>query len=102
MLVRDVIPDEKNPWTAKEVKEMLDYRYRNNDNVEVRIIPDIESVNYGRGVGYKIQEIKVDKKIEGISGTKCRELIDNQNLEYRSFVHKDISDFLERKYSDGK
>ena len=37
------------------------------------IIPDIESVNYGRGVGYEIIEHKPPQDIKEISATKIRE-----------------------------
>ena len=40
--------------------------------VMVSIIPDIESVNYGRGVGYEIIE---QRRIKEISTTKIREQI---------------------------
>jgi adenylylsulfate kinase len=98
LAVRDIKPDDNNPFTAYETKEMLDYYYRNNDNVKVIVIPDINSVNYGRGVGYDINEIKVDREIAGISGTKCRELLKNDNIEeIRKFVPSDIVDFLLKK-----
>ena len=41
--------------------------------VKVIVIPDIESVNYGRGVGYDIIEHIPPKKISEISATKIRE-----------------------------
>ena len=37
------------------------------------IIPDIESVNYGRGVGYEIIEHFPPTDIKEISATKIRE-----------------------------
>ena len=40
--------------------------------VKVIIIPDIESVNYGRGVGYDIIEHVPPKNIGDISATKIR------------------------------
>ena len=36
------------------------------------IIPDIESVNYGRGVGYQIIEHEPPKEIGDISATSIR------------------------------
>jgi len=99
LLIRNVRPDEKNPWTAKEVKEMLDYRYKDNDSVSTMIVPDLESVNYGRGVGYEVKEIKVSGKIAGISGTKCREMIQDNNPEWKKLVSHNVIEFLELKYS---
>ena len=36
------------------------------------VIPDIESVCYGREVGYEIKGIRLDPEVEAISGTKIR------------------------------
>ena len=95
LAIRDIKPDENNPFTAYETKEMLDFYYRNNPKVKIIVIPDINSVNYGRGVGYDINEIKVDKEIAGISGTKCRELLNqNEMEEIRKYIPSDIVDFL--------
>ena len=99
MAVRDVKPDEKNPWTAKQVKEMLEYRWKDNDNVEIIIIPDILSVEYGRGVGYEVNEIKVTEKIAGISGTECRKLMAEGKDEWKQFVPAEIAEYLSKKKS---
>jgi len=100
LLIKDVKPDKSNPWTSREVQEMLDYRYRNNPSVETVIIPDINSVNYGRTVGYDVREIKVDSTIASISGTKCRELIKAGNNEWKNLVSEDIAIFLDNKYGE--
>ncbi len=71
--IRDMEPDENNPWNSHQVEQAINYVYRNNDNVKVMIIPDIESVNYGRGVGYEIIEHKPPRDIKEISATKIRE-----------------------------
>jgi len=92
--VRDVEPDGKNPWTAKQVKKMLEFRFKEDDRVQVVIIPDIESVEYGRGVGYQVNEIKVTKDIAGVSGTECRRMIKESNNEWKSFVPSEIVEFL--------
>ena len=42
--------------------------------IKLMIIPDIESINYGRDVGYDIIEHTPPKDIEQVSGTKIREL----------------------------
>ena len=74
--IRDMMPDEKNQYTCEEVydyitEEMSDYI--NIGKIKVMIIPDIESVNYGRDVGYDIIEHVPPKDIKEISGTKIRE-----------------------------
>jgi|TARA_B110000977_G_scaffold142558_1_gene180883 nicotinamide mononucleotide adenylyltransferase len=73
--VRDVEPSEDQPWTADEiiqnVKEQL-YFEVTEDKVKIIKIPDIESVNYGRGVGYDIIEHVPPQQVEEISATKIR------------------------------
>ena len=74
--VRDVEPSEDQHWTADEiiqnVKEQL-YFEVTEDKVIIIKIPDIESVNYGRGVGYDIIEHVPPTEIEQVSATKIRE-----------------------------
>ena len=74
--IRDISPDEKNPWSAVEVmgniyQEIPDLIEA--DRVKVIIIPDIESVNFGRGVGYDIIEHVPPQEVSEISATKIRE-----------------------------
>jgi len=71
--IRDIPPDEKNPLTAQEAKEIIEKRYE-NDDVVVLIIPDIESVNWGRGVGYDTIEHSPPADIGRISATEIRKL----------------------------
>jgi cytidyltransferase-like protein len=74
--IRDVKPDEKNPWTAQEVLKNLSTEL--NDLIQegkilLSIVPDIESINYGRGVGYDVIEHVPPKEIGDISATSIRE-----------------------------
>jgi cytidyltransferase-like protein len=74
--IRDIEPDEKNPFTADEVKEniMEHYIFEMMDGkVKVMVIPDICSVEFGRGVGYDIIEHVPPQTIHDISATKIRE-----------------------------
>jgi len=74
--IRDVEPNENQPWTAEEIKENVEREYQaliSEGRVKVIVIPDIESVNYGRGVGYEIIEHVVPENISEISATKIRE-----------------------------
>ena len=55
--IRDVEPNEKQPWTPHEVLMNLSNELEDliqEGRVKIIIIPDIESVNYGRGVGYEV------------------------------------------------
>jgi len=74
--IRDVQVDENNPKTAQEVMYELRNEpfFQNNWNkMLLSIIPDIESVNYGRGVGYDVIYHEPPKEIEKISGTAIRQ-----------------------------
>jgi nicotinamide mononucleotide adenylyltransferase len=74
--VREVDKDDKNPYNPKDVKENVEKNLKDLidlQRVKVIIIPDIESVNYGRGVGYEIIEHIPPEEIGKISATKIRE-----------------------------
>lgn len=74
--IRDVVPDEKNPFTASEVFVNITDFYDElikAGRVKVMKIPDICSVEFGRGVGYDIIEHIPPSQIADISATKIRE-----------------------------
>jgi adenylylsulfate kinase len=76
--VREVGINDKNPYDPKEVKKNIEKELKDliqQKKVVVKIIPDIESINYGRGVGYDVIEHKPPSKIGKISATKIREEI---------------------------
>jgi nicotinamide mononucleotide adenylyltransferase len=73
--VRDTLVDDSNPFSTEDVISNLEKEYENevgNGMVKVISIPDIESVNYGRGVGYEINEFVPPKDIGKISATEIR------------------------------
>mgnify|MGYP003652655006 CR=1 FL=1 len=75
--IRDVEPNENQPWTPQEVfdnlsKELIDLL--NEGKIKITIVPDIESINYGRGVGYEIIEHVPPNQVEEISATKIRKM----------------------------
>lgn len=92
--IRDVTPDEKNPLTAQEVKSVWDKIYSNNPLVKTIIIPDIDSVNYGRDVGYSITEINVKREIANISATEIRQQILSDKNEWREMVDSAAHELL--------
>lgn len=74
--IRDVEPDEKNPFTSKEVLSNIMIEYQELmklGKVRAIIVPDICSVEFGRGVGYDIVEHIPPSEIADISATKIRE-----------------------------
>ena len=93
--IRDTPIDDSNPLSAQTVMSLWKEVYRNNPLVEVIIIPDIASVNYGRGVGYEVKEIKVDKEIANISATEIRKQILNGENGWKDFVDESIHTYLE-------
>lgn len=73
--VRDVTPDEKNPWTATEVVANIEQKlsaWVDEDMLKVMIIDDIEGIYYGRDVGYKVEQLNAPQEIQSISATKIR------------------------------
>ncbi len=76
LCIRDVPTSESNPWTAQEI--LLNLVEELKDLIEEKrvmlgIIPDIESINIGRGVGYDVIEHVPPQEIHDISATKIRE-----------------------------
>jgi nicotinamide mononucleotide adenylyltransferase len=73
--IRDVEVDENNPLNAWQVMMEL-HKHLGKEisegKIYVSIIPDIESVNYGRGVGYEVIYHQPPDEIAEISGTKIR------------------------------
>lgn len=73
--IRDISLSDSNPYTAEEVKNNVENELSDLislDRVKVIIIPDIESVNYGRGVGYDIIEHVPPTDVGKISATEIR------------------------------
>jgi len=74
--IREGELNEKNPFTPLEVADniMTEYEdYIQQNRVKVMILPDICSVEFGRGVGYDIIERVPPTEIADISATKIRE-----------------------------
>lgn len=101
ILVRNIEPDKRNPFTTQQTVNMINkYHKTHGDDVKVMIIPDIESVNFGRGVGYEINEFQPPKngKSTFISASKIRESIKNGDNSWKKMVdeslHSDIERFL--------
>lgn len=74
--IRDGEVNAKNPFTAFEVmRTIMDFYEKEieQERVKVFILPDICSVEFGRGVGYDIIERIPPQEISDISATKIRE-----------------------------
>jgi cytidyltransferase-like protein len=91
IMVRDIEPDTTNPFTTKQTVDMIQkYHKAKGDDVTVIVIPDIESVNFGRGVGYEINEFVPPSDIAFVSATKIRESIKNGDSSWKKMVHESI------------
>jgi hypothetical protein len=73
--IRDVPQDENNPKSAQQVFDELKVAlndYLQTGRLLISVIPDIESVNYGRGVGYDVIYHEPPDDVKIISGTAIR------------------------------
>jgi nicotinamide mononucleotide adenylyltransferase len=74
--IRDVEVDEKNPFTSNQIMFNIGEQMKEemeSGKLKVIIIPDICSVEFGRGVGYDIIEHVPPQEVADISATKIRE-----------------------------
>jgi len=79
---------------------MIEEVYRDKD-VEVMVIPDIESVNWGRGVGYGTIEHTPPADIGFISATSIRKSIGENDDSWKKNVDESIHDLVVRYLKDG-
>lgn len=91
--VRDTPITEINPYTTEERVEMISEHYK-DDDVKVIIIPDIESVNIGRKVGYEVNRYDAPEDIEGISATEIRNMMTKGDEGWKTKVPPRIADYL--------
>ena len=78
IMVRDVQGVDDNPFNFETVKKNIlealkDYFNKYEGRIKVTLVPNITNICYGRGVGYKMEEIVLDEKTQQISATKIRE-----------------------------
>ncbi len=79
--IREVSKDDKNPYDPMEVKQNIENVLSDlikSKKIKVIVIPDIESVNYGRGVGYDIIEHIPPSEVGKISATEIRKKLFNK------------------------
>lgn len=98
VMVRDVPPDDANPLTAAEAAELI--RKRFGDRVEVMVIPDVESVNYGRGVGYEVNEWIPPEATASISGTELRARLRTGDESWMELIDEALWGDVERIYGE--
>lgn len=82
-------------WSAEYRKNMVEASMKAmNIPATVMIIPDIDSVNWGRDVGYQPRQIEVSERIQGVSGTRIREGIKEGNDEWKAYVCDGVADYI--------
>ena len=94
IMIRDMPPDDKNPLTAEESAACIRKVYQGREDVSVMIIPNIESVNWGRGVGYEVNEFVPPAEIGAISATQIRASIKAQDDGWKKLIDPSIQEDL--------
>ena len=82
--IRDVPLDDKNWWSAFDIADSLVARFDKEikeGTIKVTVIPDIDSINIGREVGYDIIEHVPSEEIAQISASKIREQLKKEQNE---------------------
>jgi phosphopantetheine adenylyltransferase len=75
IMVRDVQGVGDNPFDFETVKKNIEEKLnpKFEGKYKIMLVPNITNICYGRGVGYKIEEIVLDEEIQKISATKIRQ-----------------------------
>ena len=73
LMIRNMETDENNPYDAHDIAQDLKFKLVHYaGRLQIRVVPNILNITYGRDVGYKIEQEHFDKSIEDISATKIR------------------------------
>ena len=72
--IRDVQGVDDNPFDFQTVKKNIEERLlpKYENRFKIILVPNITNICYGRGVGYKIEEIVLAEEVQKISATKIR------------------------------
>ena len=72
--IRDVQGVDYNPFDFETVRKNIEERLNPEfkGQFKIMLVPNITNICYGRGVGYKIEEIVLDEETQKISATKIR------------------------------
>ena len=74
IMVRDVKGVDDNPFDFETVKKNIEEKLNPEfeGRFKIMVVPNITNICYGRGVGYKIEEVVLSEEIQQISATKIR------------------------------
>ena len=79
IMVRDVQGVGDNPFDFETVKKNIVNALKDfKERIKISLVPNITNICYGRGVGYKIEEIVLDQKTQEISATMIRKKMREQ------------------------
>ena len=69
--IRDVQGVDDNPFDFETVKKNIEEKLNPEfeGRFKIMLVPNITNICYGRGVGYKIEEIVLPEEIQKISAT---------------------------------
>ena len=72
--LRDVQGVDDNPFDFETVKKNIEEKLNPDfeGKFKIMLVPNITNISYGRGVGYKIEEVVLPEEIQKISATKIR------------------------------
>ena len=72
--IRDVQGVDDNPFDFETVKKNIESELNPEfeGRFKIMLVPNITNISYGRGVGYKIEEVVLPEEIQKISATKIR------------------------------
>ena len=72
--IRDVQGVDDNPFDFETVKKNIEDKLNPEfeGRFKIMLVPNITNICYGRGVGYKMEEIVLPEEIQKISATKIR------------------------------
>ena len=75
IMVRDVQGVGDNPFDFDTVKQNIESKLnpKYEGKFKIVLVPNITNICYGRGVGYKIEEIVLPENVQKISATKIRD-----------------------------
>ena len=98
--VRDMPPDERNPLTTAQTVKLIRKIYEKNPLATTLIIPNIESINYGRNVGYEVNEIIPPSNISTITASEIRQRFQEGSDTWKLHVDPVIHHLLEQYLGD--
>jgi nicotinamide mononucleotide adenylyltransferase len=100
ILIKNMAPDATNPYTAQEAASMVRVAFVGESTpVHVLILPDIESVNWGRAVGYETNEHVLPPDVQHISATEIRQRMARGDHSWKQFVSPPVARWLEARHA---